>query len=172
MKRFSMSLVSLWLSFGLLGSVVCEIIGVDSVSVFAGARMPLMAAMFALAGVTVAFRATWMTRLREAYESEDHMENVDELCERGQTTTTHAGFDRLSAALSHVTTLLCLTALLQVTLGFWSIPIASGFCFGAAFAGTTTFIYMSVRLRRIDHAWIKKIELDVQQKRRKTAPVA
>lgn len=170
MKRFSMIVVVVWIASAILGAILGNFCGQNAVTAFANLRTVLVSGLLALCAVALTLRVTWMPRIKEAYETEEHMENVEELRERGVPAKYYGGFDRLLAAFSYLSGLLILSAVLQVTLGSYPVPWKVGVCMGSA--GGALFVVLSLlwRAHRIERFWVKKLEKDQEERRHPRTP--
>lgn len=173
MRRYLTSMFLLWVLLPLLGAVVCLIIGNEVVGAFGAIRIASMSLLIALGAASFSFRITWLPRLKEAYESVEHMENVSELRESDKTATYYGGFNRLAQALNALSTLAIASALVQLFLGMWQHAAAAGICMGSTVAVAISFLDMLRHLRRIEAAWIRQLDRVAEANHRsRTATVA
>ena len=83
MKTFGIKLIILWLLWAGVGSILAAHIGAPAEKIFDNIRTPLTAGLTALGALMMTTRATWLGRLKESYEAVEHIDNVNELRERG-----------------------------------------------------------------------------------------
>jgi hypothetical protein len=102
--------------------------------------------------------------LREPYEAEEHVDNVNELRGRGVKIQYYGGFNRLASALNVLTFIICFSGIAQLTIGLWNSALARGACVGAAVGAFTIFLYLLYRIRRIEAFWIRKLEQEQELK--------
>jgi hypothetical protein len=164
-NRFNIEQIVLWVSSAAAGALWCIYIGDSTVKWYESVRTPLTAALIALVAATLACRTTWLPKLKEAYEGDEHSDNVEELRSHGRKLSYYGGFDRLASAFSVLSIIVVVTAALQLVVSARSTPVSVGSGFGTAAAVFMVFLYLLYRVRRIEISWIRKMEGEHEKKR-------
>ena len=166
LKRFLTSMLLLWGTCATLGAVICSWIGSDSLKEYGNIRIACATGLFAIGAATLTCRVTWLPKLKEAYETAEHTENVGELHERGRKIDYYGGFHRLAKSLNMLTMLIVVGVAVQLFVGMWHSPIAAGICMGTTVATFVLFGYLLNALHSIEATWIQKLEDEAVSKHR------
>ena len=158
LKRFTTSMLLLWVLLAILGAVTCFFIGDEALAAYSAIRIASASTLFALAAFTFTWRVTWLPKLQEAYEGDEQIDHVRELREQGRKAEPYGGFYRLAYALSVLTGLVAATGFVQLFLGMWKSPVAAGICMGATVAVFILFGYMLHALHGVESDRIKKLQ--------------
>lgn len=134
-----------------------------------GARTSLFTAFLTLGSFLLTLKTSILQRLREGYETEDHVDtyraHVREEAARAarqgrepKPMKFYQGLHDLSVALSLCMSTTIISSLLQVTLGFWGEAWSTAICVGAAAFAALTVFYMTLMIFLAHKQWIEIIE--------------
>ena len=149
--------------------------GADSMSIYqTAARTPIFTGFITMGSFLLAMKSGILGRLKEAYDSDEYASDYDEKLALGNRSAAdfpyYGPLERLSKALGWNVIFCFLTSFCQMTLGFWNNHFAYAVCVGTAVTCLGLVLYLTAVLMKAHREWFRKIEEDIQKKRRAARP--
>lgn len=125
------------------------------------ARTPIFTGFLTMGSFLLAMKTNILSRLKEAYDTEEHKRtylHINEGVSPDKRSEFYSGLHDLSKAIACNVIFCLVTALLQMTLGFYPHISAFVICIGTAGACLFLLIYLTWILLTEHDNWFKAIE--------------
>jgi hypothetical protein len=131
------------------------------------ARTPIFSGFLTMGSFLLALKTNILGRLKETYDTPEYRRIYRASLEKSNSTSAsryYASLERLSKALGWNIFFCLLTALFQMTLGFYFSAVAFAICVGTAAGCLILLMYLTYFLMKTHQEWFDKIEQEAQQK--------
>lgn len=126
------------------------------------ARTPIFSGFFTMGSFLVALKTTILSRIKETYDTDQHRITYRAKKQKSPKIKYYQGLINLGEALG-VNIICCLlSALLQMTLGFWKSPLSFAICTGFALATFFLLVMLTLEIVEAHKDWFEKIEQEAQ----------
>lgn len=124
------------------------------------ARTPIFTGFFTMGSFLLALKTTILARVKETYDTQAYRDAFRAKRAKDKNAKYYSGLEALGGALGYNVVYCLVAALLQMTLGFWSNPVAFAICVGFALACLGLLIRLTIEILGAHKDWFHKIETD------------